>query len=135
MATRSALLAREGIAATRIRGYDHEEFIHMATAATVRAGKADVAFGIEAAARVHDLAFATVVTEHYYFACRREQSARPALETMIATAASTAFARALRQIGGYETRMSGKWVSPVITCSQTIPIRGWCTHPRENESP
>ena len=56
-----------------IVGYDREEFTHMATAATVRAGM--VAFGIEAAARAHQLAFVGLVTECYYLACRRSAPA------------------------------------------------------------
>ena len=46
-----ALLASQRLKPSEIVGYDREEFTHMATAATVRAGMADVAFGIEAAAR------------------------------------------------------------------------------------
>ncbi len=73
-----ALLAREGLAAHAIHGYEHEEFTHMASAATVRAGMADVAFGIEAAARAHGLKFVRLATEHYYVACRRDSPARVA---------------------------------------------------------
>src|SRR5215831_14332091 len=75
-----ALLAREGLAPSTIRGYEHEEFTHMATAATVRAGMADAAFGIEAAARAHGLAFVRLVTERYYLACRRNRPARIAVD-------------------------------------------------------
>ena len=102
-----ALLASEGIVSARIKGYEHEEFTHMATAATVRTGMADVAFGIEAAARAHGLAFVPLVTEHYYLACRRNTPARIALDTMIATAKSTAFSRAVARIGGYDTKSTG----------------------------
>ena len=106
-----ALLAREGIAPGQIKGYEHEEFTHMATAATVRAGMADAAFGIEAAARAHGLGFVQLVTENYYLACRRNSPARIALDTMIAAAGSTAFARAVARIGGYDTKSTGARVS------------------------
>ncbi|HTS22440.1 MAG TPA: substrate-binding domain-containing protein [Casimicrobiaceae bacterium] len=101
-----AMLARDGLAAAAIKGYEHEEFTHMATAATVRAGMADAAFGIEAAARAHGLGFVHLVTEHYYVACRRSSSARVAVDTMVAVARSSAFARAVARIGGYETKSS-----------------------------
>ena len=91
-----ALLAREGLTPARIKGYENEEFTHMATAATVRAGMADAAFGIEAAARAHDLGFVPFVTEHYYIACARNTPARIAMDTMIATARGTAFGRVRR---------------------------------------
>jgi molybdate-binding protein len=105
-----ALLAREGIAASDIRGYEHEEFTHMATAATVRAGMADAAFGIEAAARAHGLAFVRLVTERYYLACRRNRPARIAVDTMVAGAQSSAFSRVVSRIGGYELKGAGSRV-------------------------
>jgi molybdate transport repressor ModE-like protein len=106
-----ALLAREGIPAARIKGYEHEEFTHMATAATVRSGMAETAFGIEAAAKAHKLGFVPLVTENYYLACRRGAPARIALDTMIAAAKSAAFGRAVARIGGYDTTSTGTKVS------------------------
>jgi len=105
-----ALLAEEGLAPSDIVGYDHEEFTHMATAATIRAGMADAAFGIEAAARAHGLGFVGLVTEHYYLACRRGTPARIAVDTMVATAQSGVFARAIARIGGYDTSSAGSRV-------------------------
>jgi molybdate transport repressor ModE-like protein len=105
-----ALLARESLGAAEIAGYDHEEFTHMATAATVRAGMADAAFGIEAAARAHGLRFIPVVTEHYYLACRRNSPARIAQETLVAAAQSPSFHRTVNKIGGYEFADAGKRV-------------------------
>jgi len=105
-----ALLAREGLVPAAISGYDHEEFTHMATAATVRAGMVDAAFGIEAAARAHELGFVQIVTEHYCLACRRNTPARVAVDTMVATAQSSAFARAVARIGGYDTKSAGSRV-------------------------
>ncbi len=105
-----ALLAREGLDPAHIKGYDHEEFTHMATAATVRAGMADATFGIEAAARAHQLGFVRIVTENYYLACKRNTPARIALDTFVAAARSTAFVRALASIGGYDTKLTGTHV-------------------------
>ena len=42
-----------------------------ALAATIKAGKADAGFGLEAAAAEFGLAFVPVVRESYFFACRR----------------------------------------------------------------
>ena len=102
-----ALLASQRLQPSEIVGYDREEFTHMATAATVRAGMADVAFGIEAAARVHQLAFVGLVTERYYLACRRSAPARIAVDTMVATARGDAFRRAIARVGGYDCDASG----------------------------
>src|SRR5215831_6195106 len=106
----NALLAREGLAPSAIRGYEHEEFTHMATAATVRTGMADAAFGIEAAARAHGLTFIRLVTERYYLACRRNRPARIAVDTMVAGGQSSAFARVVSRIGGYELAGAGSRV-------------------------
>jgi molybdate-binding protein len=102
-----ALLASESLKPSDIAGYDHEEFTHMATAATVRAGMAEAAFGIEAAARVHGLRFIPVVTERYYLACRRNSPARIAMETLLAAAQSPSFHRVVNKIGGYEFAKAG----------------------------
>jgi molybdate transport repressor ModE-like protein len=101
-----ALLSRENLAPSRIVGYEHEEFTHMATAATVRAGMADVAFGIEAAARAHGLRFVPIVTERYYLACASNTPARVAFDAMLAAAHSTSFARVITRISGYDTKPS-----------------------------
>ena len=90
-----ALLAREGIPPAGINGYEHEEYTHMAIATTIRTGMADAAFGIEAAARTHGLGFVQLVTERYYLVCSRSSSARIAVDTMLATAQSSAYARAV----------------------------------------
>src|SRR6266508_4878987 len=51
------LLARKRIDAASIAGYTSEEFTHAAVAATIAAGRADVGFGIAAAAAQFGLAF------------------------------------------------------------------------------
>jgi molybdate transport repressor ModE-like protein len=65
------LLARERIEPSAIAGYSREEFTHAAVAATIAAGRADVGFGIAAAAAQFGLAFVPLVRERYLFACRR----------------------------------------------------------------
>ena len=71
---------------------------------------ADAAFGIEAAARAHGLAFVRLVTERYYLACRSTKPARIAVDTMVAAAQSSAFARVVSRIGGYELKGAGSRV-------------------------
>jgi putative molybdopterin biosynthesis protein len=58
-------LKQLGLAPDDIAGYDNEEFTHMAVAAAVVSGAADVGLGIHAAARALGLAFIPVVTEQY----------------------------------------------------------------------
>lgn len=65
------LLARAHIDPARVRGYTQEEFTHAAVAATVAAGRADAALGIQAAAAQFGLSFVPLAVERYCFACRR----------------------------------------------------------------
>ena len=47
------------------------EFTHAAVAAYVASGMADVSFGVEAAARQFGLDFVRILTEDYFFVCKR----------------------------------------------------------------
>ncbi|MGD9952129.1 MAG: substrate-binding domain-containing protein [Burkholderiales bacterium] len=66
------LLAGAGIDASRIDGYQNEEFTHLAVAATIAGGRADAGFGVKAAAAEYELDFLPLLTERYYLAGRRE---------------------------------------------------------------
>ena len=102
----------------------------MATAATVRAGMAQAAFGIEAAARAHGLKFVQLVRENYYLACRRKSPARVVLDAITATAKSPAFQRIASRIGGYELRATGRAVrlgelfSSLPSARSTVSLAG-----------
>jgi molybdate-binding protein len=66
------LLARAGIPAQSIAGYDQEEFTHQAVAAVIASGAADAGMGVRAVAERFGLAFVTVGTEIYHLAARPE---------------------------------------------------------------
>ena len=74
----------------------------MATAAKVRSGTADLAFGIEAAARAHDLDFIPVADEHYYVAAAATRPSGEALNALARAADTVQFRRVLSRIGGYD---------------------------------
>lgn len=65
------LMALHGIDAGKINGAQQIEFTHAAVAAYVASGMADAAFGVEAAARQFALDFIRLLTEDYFFVCRR----------------------------------------------------------------
>lgn len=106
------LLAREGIEAARIRGYEQHEFTHAAVAAYVASDMADVAFGVEAAARQFDLDFVRIITEDYAFACRRQTLDNPGVQRILAVMRSAAFAAAVARLPGYTAQDLGV-VKPV----------------------
>jgi molybdate transport repressor ModE-like protein len=95
------LLARERIDAESIAGYTSEEFTHAAVAATVAAGRADVGFGIAAAAAQFGLGFVPLAREQYLFACRRRQLASARIGALRALLASDATRAVVAPLAGY----------------------------------
>ena len=58
-------LGKAGVPAEAVKGYEYEEFTHMAVAAAVLSGGADAGLGILAAARALELDFVPVARERY----------------------------------------------------------------------
>lgn len=107
-----ALLQNEGIDATRIRGYDREEFTHSAVAALLSSGAADAGFGVEAAAVQFGLDFLPLATETYYFAVsERAVRSNPAVQVVVSVLAGRDFRERVEALGGYDPRHSGRWES------------------------
>jgi len=65
------LLVDSGVNPGDILGYEVEEFTHLAVAAMLASGAADVGFGVQAAAERFGLAFVPMVDEHYLLAFRK----------------------------------------------------------------
>ncbi|MFO1414179.1 MAG: substrate-binding domain-containing protein [Burkholderiales bacterium] len=105
-----ALLRQEMLEPGEVAGYEHEVTSHTDLARAIRGGDADVAFGIEAAARAQGLRFVPVVTESYYVACRRADESSVALDTLAACVRSDTFVASVRRIGGYDLAGSGTQV-------------------------
>lgn len=101
------LLREAKIEATRIAGYDQEEFTHLAVAATIAAGQADVGFGIEAAAAQYRLDFVPLATEQYCFALRRDHLHDARVISLIAYLASAACRELIAALPGYRAAHSG----------------------------
>lgn len=95
------LLAADALKPSEINGYQREEFTHAAVAATIASGMADVAFGIEAAARQHGLDFVPLVSERYFLAARSGSLKRPAPRALLEAAQSSAFLEFLHGLPGY----------------------------------
>ena len=79
------LIVERGLQPRQIRGYEQEEFTHLAVAATVAAGAADAGFGLRAAALQFALDFVPVGTEVYYLSGARALAARPAVQQLTRT--------------------------------------------------
>ncbi len=101
------LLEQQAIDRTRINGYQQIEFTHAAVAAYVASGMADVSFGVEAAARQFDLDFVRLVTEDYFFVCRKDFLETEPMQHLLAIMRSEEFRDAMSVLPGYDAKDSG----------------------------
>jgi molybdate transport repressor ModE-like protein len=92
---------------TSIDGYERVEFTHAAVAAYVASGMADASFGVEAAARQFDLDFVRLVTEDYFFVCRRETLDNPAVLRVLEVMRSAEFQEGVAKLPGYALKDPG----------------------------
>ncbi len=101
-------LAQLGIDAAAVRGYEHEEFTHMAVAVAVASGLADTGLGILSAARALGLDFIPVGDEQYDLLLLRSFYESPAGATLLAVIRSEEFKQAMESLGGYDTGATGE---------------------------
>ncbi len=102
------LLREHGLDPQQITGYERTEFTHAAVAAYVASGMADVAFGVEAAARQFDLDFVRLVTEDYFFVCAAETLETAPVRHFLELLRSEAFHEAIMQLPGYLPKDMGQ---------------------------
>lgn len=107
-----ALLEKEGIESTSVRGYVNEEFTHTAVAAIVASGAADAGFGIQAAAVKMGLHFIPVVRERYLFVLQREDLYTAPVENLCKVLRSAAFRKAVHALSGYDATGAGATCTP-----------------------
>jgi putative molybdopterin biosynthesis protein len=103
-------LRRENIDPDAISGYEREEYTHMAVAAAVAGGSADVGLGILAAANALGLDFISVTEERYDLIIPRIYWSTPYITGLMEVLNDQGFKASVEKLGGYSTRMSGQIV-------------------------
>jgi putative molybdopterin biosynthesis protein len=102
-----ALLAREGVAAQSIAGYDRLEFSHLAVAQLVANGSADAGLAIRAAAQAFGLGFVPVAFEPYDLALPAASLDEPRIAAVLETLRDSSFRSDVERLGGYDTTAAG----------------------------
>jgi putative molybdopterin biosynthesis protein len=104
-------LGQLGIKPESLRGYDHEEFTHLAVAVDVLSGAADCGVGIYAAARALNLDFVPLEREQYDLIFPSAFVEIPAIQVVLETIRSQGFRERVSALGGYDPAKSGQfWV-------------------------
>ena len=100
-------LRQLGINPEEIKGYDKEMETHLAVGLSISRGEADVALGIEAAARSCDIDFTPLFRERYDLvipiSSYRDKLLKPLLDTVV----SEEFKEVVNKAGGYDTSQTG----------------------------
>jgi putative molybdopterin biosynthesis protein len=95
----------------QINGYEREEYTHLAVAATVASGAADVGLGILAAARALNLDFQPLLQERYDLLIPAEFWESELLAPMLEIIRGPDFRREVEALGGYDVSPMGQVVA------------------------
>jgi putative molybdopterin biosynthesis protein len=103
-------LKKAGLEGGAIRGWEREEFTHAAVAVAVQSGAADAGLGVLAAARALDLDFVPLGEERYDLVVPVDLLDDPRVAPVLELLGQGAFREALRALGGYDDRETGRRV-------------------------
>lgn len=99
------------IEAEDIRGYDREEYTHLAVAAAVAGGRADVGLGILSAANAMVLDFVPLLSEQYDLVIPSEHYESEPVQFTLEVIRGDAFRAEVDALGGYDTSSMGRVVA------------------------
>lgn len=96
-----AFLAQQEIEPNNVKGYENEEWNHLATASQISRGSADVGFGIRSAAEQLGLDFIPVTQERFDLVFRWTNENESALKGLYELICSEQFKASISKIPGY----------------------------------
>ncbi len=102
-----------GIAPESVRGYNQEEYTHLAVAAAVASGRADCGLGIAAAAQALELDFIPLFQERYDLVIPRQYYQSPLLAPLFQVLDDPAFRRAVAALPGYDVAPMGRIIAEI----------------------
>lgn len=105
------LLAAEGIATADVSGYEREVATHVAAAACVASGGADVALSLRATADAFGLGFVPLAAADFDLAIPADMTSHPAVATLLDLLNDGALRRDLGGITGYDVTRTGTVVA------------------------
>ena len=103
-------LTRRKLDPRRIRGYEREQYTHLAVAADVASGAADAGLGILAAARALELDFLPLFDEQYQLVIPREFYESPHLTPLLEIVRGPDFRAEVDALRGYDVSSMGRVV-------------------------
>jgi putative molybdopterin biosynthesis protein len=118
------LLRVEGIDAAQIAGYEREEFTHLAVAAAVAGGRADVGLGVLSAARALGMDFVPLRDEQYDLIMPRVYYDSDLLQPLLDLIRSADCKHKVEALGGYDVTTMGEIIAEVSALTQSSTLDG-----------
>jgi putative molybdopterin biosynthesis protein len=106
-------LEKLGIRPGILRGYEHEEYTHLAVAAAIASGRADAGLGIAAAAQALGLEFIPLFQEPYELVIPQQFYESEQLSPLLETLADSAFRQVVAALPGYDIAHMGEVVAEI----------------------
>ncbi len=91
-----------------VRGFDTGEFTHMAIAAHIASGMADVGIGVETAAWRCGLSFVPLAKERYFFGINKDLVGTQSLQRLLDLMNGDAYQSYVKDLVGYDCRLMGR---------------------------
>ncbi len=101
-------LEKLDIKSSQLKGYEREEYTHLAVAAAVASGTADCGLGIRAAARALNLDFVPLTHEQYDLVIPKQHFASDLLRPLLDLLHNDGFKTAVAAMPGYDVTVMGQ---------------------------
>jgi len=104
-------LEKAGISPDSIKGYNHEEYTHLAVAAAIASGRCDCGMGIAAAAQALNLDFIPLFNERYDLIIPEIHAQNSLLQPLFDLLGRDDFRQAVAAMPGYDVSCMGKIIA------------------------